>query len=510
MPFSPVIRNRVLVDSARHCAVCHRFKHVGVEVHHIQPESEEGLNTYENAICLCFDCHTAAGHYNDAHPKGTKYSRGELTLARERLYRLVREGKIGQISETNASVLFRYVLCASPTALLDLVDNAAEKPSIGKFQLLQNKRLQEMLFAFENYQTRRAPGHFYESFEALNAAHPEFGNQTSRSMNVADIKEGEFGNAFLERMVDNGIDPASIGTIEAHYNECGNPCWIQELVARQLVGFFLQIVNDSRQRIKIDSLLGFDTTANNFTRLDSAHGNPTTSRIAPCVLDPDSSLVIPLGTLFGPLENEPNEGIELSRAMVSDEQGESLSLVHCDASALEWYGALTQVQGVGGSIAGEELFFECHEFGKAPGLYRIDRHWFCGSCPYVACQDSTTGTWYVLCETLSKSPTAELAKTYSISLPKNTSKIRIVEAEYETTHITSICVDGKKVMGGATLKHGDSIDIDVAGATKLGVTGYYVAVLPYPVTADHRMQKRRQLRKLQNSLNIHPAMLSDE
>lgn len=500
MPFSPAVRNQVLVASARHCAVCHRYKNVGVEVHHIQPEGEVGPNTYDNAICLCFDCHAAAGHYNDAHPKGTKYSRSELKLAREKLYHLVREGKIGQISETNASVLFRYVLCASPIALRDLVDNAAEMQSIGKFQLLQNNRLQEMQFAFENYQTHRAPDQFYESFEALNAVHPEFGNQTSRPLNIADIKGGEFGNAFLERMVDSGINPASIGTIEAYYSGCGDPCWVQELVARQLVGFFLQIINDSRQRIRVDSLLGFDSSANSFSKLDSARGSPTTTRIAPCILEPDSSLVIPLGILFGPLESEPVEGIELSSAMISNEQAESLSLVECDASALEWYGALTEVQGIGGSIAGEEFFFECHAFGRAPGLYRIDRHWLCGSCPYIVCQDSTTGAWYVLGETLSRSPSSELAKTYSISIPRNTSKIRIVEAEYETTYISSICVDGRKIMSGATLDYGDSIDLDVLGATMLIVTGYYVAALPYPVTHDHRMQKQRQLRKLRNRL----------
>ena len=54
-----------------------------IEIHHITPQAEGGADTIENAIALCFDCHADAGHYNTDHPKGTKYSRPELRMAKE-------------------------------------------------------------------------------------------------------------------------------------------------------------------------------------------------------------------------------------------------------------------------------------------------------------------------------------------------------------------------------------------------------------------------------------------
>nr|VFK42254.1 MAG: hypothetical protein BECKSD772F_GA0070984_111810 [Candidatus Kentron sp. SD]VFK48163.1 MAG: hypothetical protein BECKSD772E_GA0070983_11157 [Candidatus Kentron sp. SD]VFK77679.1 MAG: hypothetical protein BECKSD772D_GA0070982_10018 [Candidatus Kentron sp. SD] len=40
MGFSREIKERILVNTARHCCVCHRYKGVKVEVHHIEHKSE--------------------------------------------------------------------------------------------------------------------------------------------------------------------------------------------------------------------------------------------------------------------------------------------------------------------------------------------------------------------------------------------------------------------------------------------------------------------------------------
>ena len=69
--FPQKVKDQIFVDTARHCCVCHRYKGVKVEVHHIKQEALGGENTYENAISLCFDCHCDAGHYNPKHPRGT-------------------------------------------------------------------------------------------------------------------------------------------------------------------------------------------------------------------------------------------------------------------------------------------------------------------------------------------------------------------------------------------------------------------------------------------------------
>lgn len=83
MAFSKETKIKAMLDSARHCCVCHRYRGVRVEVHHIVPVAQGGTDSDDNAIALCFDCHADAGHYNPKHPRGNKFSPNELRLAKE-------------------------------------------------------------------------------------------------------------------------------------------------------------------------------------------------------------------------------------------------------------------------------------------------------------------------------------------------------------------------------------------------------------------------------------------
>ncbi len=110
MPFNSEVRTESLVRAARHCCVCHRYKGLKVEVHHIIQEADDGPNTLENAITLCADCHTDAGHYNDRHPRGTKFRPDELRRARDRWHELVASGFATQSADAG-SLYCRYLLC---------------------------------------------------------------------------------------------------------------------------------------------------------------------------------------------------------------------------------------------------------------------------------------------------------------------------------------------------------------------------------------------------------------
>ena len=99
MSFSNKIKEEILVASARHCCVCHRHKGVKVEVHHIVPKEQGGEDVYENAIALCFDCHSDAGHYYAKHPKGTKFSPSELRRHKEEWFKIVKANNIPQKEE---------------------------------------------------------------------------------------------------------------------------------------------------------------------------------------------------------------------------------------------------------------------------------------------------------------------------------------------------------------------------------------------------------------------------
>jgi hypothetical protein len=62
----------------RRCCICHRFCGVKIETDHIDPKAESDDDSIDNAIPLCFDCHAEIHSYNDKHPRGRKYTPGEL------------------------------------------------------------------------------------------------------------------------------------------------------------------------------------------------------------------------------------------------------------------------------------------------------------------------------------------------------------------------------------------------------------------------------------------------
>lgn len=86
MPFSPEVRTTVLVWCDRHCCLCKKACGVNIEVDHLEQEASGGSNEIDNAIPLCFDCHSEVHRYNNEHPRGTKYKIDELKARREQVY----------------------------------------------------------------------------------------------------------------------------------------------------------------------------------------------------------------------------------------------------------------------------------------------------------------------------------------------------------------------------------------------------------------------------------------
>lgn len=86
MAFPDEVRTKVLLWCDRHCCLCKKPCGVNIEVHHIIPSGENGGDDIENAIPLCFDCHSWVQHYNREHPRGTKYKVEELRRRRDQIY----------------------------------------------------------------------------------------------------------------------------------------------------------------------------------------------------------------------------------------------------------------------------------------------------------------------------------------------------------------------------------------------------------------------------------------
>lgn len=73
----------LLARCHRSCCICHRFCGVKIETDHIEPAAAGGGDEIENAIPVCFNCHAEIHSYNDAHPRGRKFTSDELRLHKQ-------------------------------------------------------------------------------------------------------------------------------------------------------------------------------------------------------------------------------------------------------------------------------------------------------------------------------------------------------------------------------------------------------------------------------------------
>jgi hypothetical protein len=86
MPSWDKVKEDVLFKCKRYCCFCNKYCGRDIEVHHIVPRADGGKDCSDNAIPLCFDCHSEIGSYNPKHPKGNKFKPGELKRIRDIFY----------------------------------------------------------------------------------------------------------------------------------------------------------------------------------------------------------------------------------------------------------------------------------------------------------------------------------------------------------------------------------------------------------------------------------------
>lgn len=97
----------MFVKCARHCCVCHKSTGLNIEIHHIKPQKDGGDDSFDNAIALCFDCHSDAGHYFAGHPKGSKLSPEELIKHRKYWFEIVETHNIRPPSEEVIEIIVK-------------------------------------------------------------------------------------------------------------------------------------------------------------------------------------------------------------------------------------------------------------------------------------------------------------------------------------------------------------------------------------------------------------------
>ena len=84
--FSEDDKIKCLLWCNRHCCLCGKACGTNIEIAHIIPKGQDRSEDIDNAIPLCFDCHSEIGRYNKEHPRGNKYRPKELKARREQIY----------------------------------------------------------------------------------------------------------------------------------------------------------------------------------------------------------------------------------------------------------------------------------------------------------------------------------------------------------------------------------------------------------------------------------------
>jgi len=73
----------LLAKCHRRCCICHRFCGFKMETDHIKPTGEGGKDDIDNALPVCFECHSEIHCYNTDHPRGRRFTERELRTHKE-------------------------------------------------------------------------------------------------------------------------------------------------------------------------------------------------------------------------------------------------------------------------------------------------------------------------------------------------------------------------------------------------------------------------------------------
>ena len=101
MGFNKNVGEDALISSGRHCSLCHKFCGTKIELHHIIQRKDDGEDSFDNCLPLCFDCHADVMQYNPQHPKGKKYTESELKRHRNNWCEKVKNSEGSVITNSN-------------------------------------------------------------------------------------------------------------------------------------------------------------------------------------------------------------------------------------------------------------------------------------------------------------------------------------------------------------------------------------------------------------------------
>ena len=499
MAFPRDVKERILVATARHCCVCHRYKGIKIEVHHIVPRAHGGDDTFDNAIALCFDCHADAGHYDTTHPRGTRYSPRELEKAKEQWIAVVAANGILAPRE-NRLFHCQYFLCKSQELLLEIAAGNLARFPVDRPYLVRNEVLRSLQSLSRPSAARALPG----SLRVRNTADKDQYVLLHPEAVIPDKSDGRFSyfefiripspqeighlakrDSLVQAMLDANLPYSQIAAVGAYQDDCGDSALIEETVVRNVWCAFLAITNSSDQGVTLLSVLGEIAQGGQFSSLDWPDCQTEEIPLPRAPVPPGATVLLPIVVILPPLAHCETEIWRSSYEHSTPTQVVSHAGVPPKARAgFLAYGRRVRVTAFryldDGGLAAEQ---DVHEFDLG-NMFTIDRTWECGSCPYLFFASSNTSFARELMPHCCGRIGAD-----AFVVPHGARRAVIVELEDEETEIAMVLHNGAVVLDDVRLKKGQSIELPVRSGDRIVVVGMYVP------TAGARMGPQRGARR---------------
>lgn len=506
MSFSPTVRTQALVAAARHCCVCHRYKGVKIEVHHIEQEADGGANTLDNAIALCFDCHTDAGHYNIHHPKGSKFSPEELRLARDTWHGLVRSNNIQEPIDGTDELHIQYLICRDSLLSQEIIHGDLREIPATSALLFENGILDSFKTLFklhdELYQDIHSWGGSFPDADAYLKHYPDAvptdrydSNDpyfdTTRIPDVSELGALSKKGSLISNLLNNGLTVRDFLKAVAYAAYCGGHdgehIYNEALIFRQLWPVFLHISNKSQSPVQLQELKGKHsgtvTQARFFASLDN-QSQPYSRPLPAVSLLPGQTVLIPVMLTLAPLKNLNDTSTPIASNTALD------STVTLLLNNL--HSGQDQFIVLGTYLLPEEIAYQTGTVKKSSGIHALDltrtytlnRDWQIGSCPHLFFEDEH-GLRYVR-ELFSRLPNE--TSTEVIHIPDGVTKLIIAELEDEETIIEEIQINGISVRSKCILRTNDTLSHDVKQGDAIVITGRYITsnLKPAPFGIQYR------------------------
>ena len=332
MPFSRSVKARVLVAAARHCCVCHRYKGLNIEVHHIKQESESEDNSFENAIALCFDCHADAGHYNSGHPRGTKLSASELRRARDTWFEIVATTSLSQLGGSD-SIYCRYLLCKSFSALREIARRDLQNFPVTNPLLVTNSVYEFLATLAERHPHDQRPdsvwGDEFATKDEYSRIHPEVEVvdrshlnkcpyfEALRTPSTEELRERVAGSdSVTSLLLGAGVEAREIARAFAYTEICGGDHFQESYRLRPLWAVFMAVTNVSGSLLDLDDVVAEfeNVTGCGYRRFGERQRITSGHHSLPTIgLQDGTTVVFPVATLLGPISPETVDGVETER-----------------------------------------------------------------------------------------------------------------------------------------------------------------------------------------------------